>query len=92
MAIDDRMLMDLASQLGMKGSNRDTSELIEEATNKYGGKSDDQILKEIMKLKSVLKKDRGAFDKQMEMIKAMRPMMTPEQKGKLDSLLRMLEE
>lgn len=92
MAIDDKMLMDLAGQLGMGGNKKGTAEFINDATNKYADKDDDQILSEIMKLKSVLKKDRAAFDKQLEMIKALRPMMTAEQKKKLDGLLKMLEE
>lgn len=93
MSIDDRMLMDLANQLGLGGKDsRRTSDMISEATENYTGKSDDQLLQEILKLKQVLKKDRKAFDKQMEMIKNLRPMMSAEQRKKLDGLLKMLEE
>lgn len=93
MSIDDRMLMDLANQLGLGGRNSKKSEdMINEATGNFSGKSDDQILNEILKLKQVLKKDRRAFDKQMEMIKSLKPMMTPEQRKKLENLLRMLED
>lgn len=93
MSIDDKMLMDLADQLGIGAKNsKRTSDMISEATENYSGKSDDQILKEILKLKEVLKKDRRAFDKQMEMIKALRPMMTQEQCKKLDGLLQLLDK
>lgn len=93
MSIDDKMLMDLADQLGIGGKNsRRTSDIISEATENCSGKSDDQILNEILKLKEVLKKDRKAFDKQMEMIKALRPMMTQEQRRKLDGLLQLLDK
>ncbi|QIB70185.1 hypothetical protein Ami103574_13180 [Aminipila butyrica] len=93
MNIDDKMLKDLAGQIGMGGkSPRSTSDMISEAKENYSGKSDDQLLQEILKLKQVLKKDRKAFDKQMEMIKSLRPMMSPEQRKKLDGLLKMLDE
>lgn len=93
MNIDDKMLKDLAGQIGMGGrSSRSTSDMISEAKENYSGKSDDQLLQEILKLKQVLKKDRKAFDKQMEMIKSLRPMMAPEQRKKLDGLLKMLDE
>ncbi|QAT43486.1 hypothetical protein [Aminipila luticellarii] len=93
MSIDDKMLMDLANQIGLGGKNsQKTSDMISEATQNFSGKSDDQLLQEILKLKQVLKKDRKAFDKQMEMIKSLRPMMTAEQRKKLDGLLKMLDE
>lgn len=93
MSIDDRMLMDLANQLGLGGKNsKKPSQMISEVTENYTGKSDDQLLQEILKLKQVFKKDRKAFDKQMEMIKNLRPMMSAEQRKKLDGLLKMLEE
>ncbi|QHI72861.1 hypothetical protein [Aminipila terrae] len=93
MSIDDKMLMDLAGQVGLGGKNsKKTSDIISEATENFSGKSDDQLLQEILKLKQVLKKDRKAFDKQMDMIKSLRPMMTPEQRKKLDGLLKMLDE
>lgn len=93
MSIDDKMLMDLANQLGLGGKNsKRTSDMISQATESFTGKSDDQLLQEILKLKQVLKKDRKAFDKQMEMVKALRPMMTGEQRKKLDGLLKMLDE
>ncbi|WP_312653810.1 hypothetical protein [Aminipila sp.] len=93
MSIDDKMLMDLANQLGLGGKNsKRTSDMISQATENFTGKSDDQLLQEILKLKQVLKKDRKAFDKQMEMVKALRPMMTGEQRKKLDGLLKMLDE
>lgn len=93
MSIDDKMLMDLANEVGVGGKNKKKSkDIISETKEKYSGKSDDQLLQEILKLKQVLKKDRKAFDKQMEMIKSLRPMMNPEQRKKLDGLLKMLDE
>lgn len=93
MSIDDRMLMDLANQLGIGRKNpKRTSEMLSETKDNYEGKSEEQLLQEILKLKQVLKKDRKAFDKQMEMIKSLKPMMTPEQRKKLERLLKLLDE
>lgn len=86
--------MDLAEQLGFgsaKSGNVSKADRMSDLAEKYKGKSDQELIDEIMKVKSSLKKDRGQFEKQMKAIKAMRAMMTGEQKARLEKLIRLLE-
>jgi hypothetical protein len=94
MDINDKLVMDLAEQLGL-GSSKTKSvskaDRMSDIKEKYKGKSDQELIDEIMKVKHSLKKDRAQFEKQMKAIKAMRSMMTGEQKARLEKLIRLLE-
>lgn len=86
MTISDKLLMDLANDLGI--------ESIKEAERKaeqFVGKSDDTLMREIAQLKERVKSDPEAFERQMKAIYALRPMMTDEQKARLDKVIRLLE-
>ena len=91
MNMDEKMMMDLANRVGMGRNQNKAKSMVEEVTANYAGKSDEQLLREIMKLKQVIKKDPRAYNQQIQAIQALRPMMTPEQRSKLDSLLAMLK-
>ena len=92
MNVDDKTLMSLAKRVGMSSRpDSKTQAMMDEINQKYMGKSDDQLLKEIMGLKEVIKKDPKVYNQQLEAIKALRPMMNPEQRMKLEALLKMLE-
>ena len=94
MDINDKLVMDLAEQMGLgsaKTNNVSKSDRMSDIAEKYKGKSDQELLDEIMKVKRSLKKDKGQFEKQMKTIKAMRSMMTGEQKARLEKLIRLLE-
>jgi hypothetical protein len=105
MDINDKQLMDLASQLGFSTnedtrssrSNQNSSPKISKAdrmsdlADQYKGKSDQELIDEILKVKQSLKKDRAQFEKQLKTVKALRSMMNNDQKARLDKLLRILE-
>ena len=90
MDINDKMLMDLAEQLGF-GRSASKPENVSDLADKYKGKSDQELIDEIMKIKRSMKKDRGQFEKQMKTIKALRTVMNGEQKARLEKLIRLLE-
>jgi hypothetical protein len=94
MDINDKLVMDLAEQLGL-GSSKPGSvskaDRMSDLADKYKGKSDQELIDEILKVKRSLKKDKAQFEKQMKSIKAMRSMMTGEQKARLEKLIRLLE-
>ncbi len=91
MNINDKRLMDLAEQLGF-GKNTSKSDNISNLAEKYKRKSDQELIDEILKVKRAIKKDKAQFEKQMKAIKALRSMMTGEQKARLEKLIRILEE
>lgn len=90
MEINDKMLMDLAEQMGL-GRSASKTDRVSDLADKYKGKSDQELIDEIMKIKRSMKKDRGQFDKQMKTIKALRTVMNGEQKARLEKLIRLLE-
>ena len=95
MEINDEMLMDLAEQLGLGRTVSKTAtktDNVADLAQKYKGKSDQELIDEIMKVKNSMKKDRNQFEKQMKTIKALRNVMNGEQKARLEKLIRLLEE
>jgi hypothetical protein len=97
---NDKLLMDLAVQLGLgkpesSASKSESSvskqDRMSEIADKYKGKSDQELISEIMKVKQSLKKDKAQYEKQMKTIKALRSMMTGEQRARLEKLIRLLE-
>jgi len=94
MDINDKLIADLAEQLGLGSKNGNVvskADRMSDLADKYKGKSDQELIAEIMKVKRTLKKDKAQFEKQMRAIKAMRSMMTGEQKARLEKLIRLLE-
>lgn len=92
MDLNDKLLLDLAEQLGLGGGPTvSKADRMSDMADKYKGKSDQELITEIMKVKHSLKKDKAQFEKQMKTIKALRTMMTGEQKARLEKLIRLLE-
>lgn len=94
MDINDKLILDLAEQLGLgpeKSNNVSKADRMSDLADKYKGKSDQELIDEILKVKRSLKKDKAQFEKQLKTIKAMRSMMTGEQKARLERLIRLLE-
>jgi DNA replicative helicase MCM subunit Mcm2 (Cdc46/Mcm family) len=91
MDIDDKMLADLAEQLGLGTATVSKSDHMSDLADKYKGKSDQELIQEILKVKQSLKANKPQFDKQMKTIKALRSMMQGEQKARLERLIRLLE-
>ena len=89
MDINEKMLMELAGQVGMK-SGRDVRQA-EQMADRMQGKSEDEILAEIMRLKDSMKKDPAAYQKQIRAIRSLRGMMNQEQRARLDRVLELLE-
>lgn len=90
MDINEKMLSDLAGQIGMRPKNRDMQKA-EQMASGMQGKSEDEILKEILRLKDSMKKDPVAYQKQIKAIRALRGMMNQDQRARLDRVLDMLE-
>ena len=102
--IDEQLLMDLAQQVGLdpgnRGGNRrsDPSRSSDDvrrdalaAAEAMKGRSEEEILSEILRLKAQLQKNPGAYEKQIRAVKSLRGMMNPEQRKRLDRILDLLE-
>lgn len=91
MDINNKMIMDLASQLGLDSKNSKQTEKAADLAEKYKGKSDQELISEILKLKQSMKKDKAQYEKQLRAIKSLKVMMNDEQKARLDKVIRLLE-
>ncbi len=94
MDITNKMLMDLANEVGLKDGGQLSAREIEGMQKKaenIQGKGEAEILAEIMALKEAIEKDRKSYDKQMAAVRAMRPMMNAEQRARLDRIIALIE-
>lgn len=89
---NDKLLADLAAQLGLGSPTVSKSDRMSDLADKYKGKSDQELISEIMKVKHSLKRDRAQYENQMRAIKALRSVMSGEQRARLEKLIRLLEE
>ena len=84
--MDNKILMDLAKQLGLP------EQAAEQKVNEYIGKSDEEILREIRKMKKVIKRDKKTYEKQMQTIKTLAAAMNEEQRVRLQKIIDLLED
>lgn len=86
MAINNKLLMDLAKELGIENTMAAESKAAQ-----YRDKSDAELLREIAGMKEKMRGNPELFEKQLKAVYALRPMMTNEQKARLDQIIRLLE-
>lgn len=83
-------LIQLAEALGI--NNPEKIKSVEDAAKKYNNKGEDEILRELQSLKSTLFKDPASFQRQMKVIKEIRPMLNGEQKARFDKIIDILSK
>lgn len=73
-------------------ANMGDIQMIKSAAEKLKGKSDQELIEEIKKLKSVMGGDDDKIKKQIETIKPFRQMLDEEQKSRFDIVIKALLE
>jgi len=91
MDINNKMLEDLASELGLPNQNDVGMKQAERKAESYKNKSDDELIQEILKLKGAMQNDKATYNKQMGTLKALRGVMQGEQKARLEKIIALLE-
>jgi len=92
MNIDNKMIMELAEQIGLSSKSGPASmKNAEKRAAQYVNKSDEELVHEILKLKESMKRDKASFEKQMTTIKALGSIMKGEQKARLQKIVDLLE-
>lgn len=87
MELDDKTIMELASQLGISTNKKAAVATV----RSYEKKSDAQIVSEIMKLKEKLNESNVPYEKQIAAVKSLMPMMNGEQKARLAKIIELLK-
>lgn len=88
MELNDKTISEIASQLGLSGQEKIRQREIE----RLSSKSDAELEREILKLKESLKKNNIGYEKQMEMLRSIEPMMDAKQKARLKKVMTILRK
>ena len=86
MELDERMIGDIAKQLGISSGKN----MGRDAMNYFASKSDEELEREILKIKRQLKANNITYDKQMEVLRSIAPMMNQSQRRKLQRVIELL--
>lgn len=88
MELDDKMISEIASQLGL-GGRKD----IQRRNLEYlASKSDAELERELLKVKQQLKANNVSYEKQMAMLRSLAPMMDQRQRAKLQRVVEILQK
>lgn len=88
MELDDKTIMELASQLGISADKRSTMA----KAKSFQNKSDGELVSEIMKLKKKLDGSNVPYEKQIAAVESLMPMMNGEQKARLSRIIELLKQ
>ncbi|MGN0659898.1 MAG: hypothetical protein ACI4LA_09860 [Emergencia sp.] len=88
MDLDEKTIMELASQLGIEA---DRKTAVEKAKS-YEKKSDGELLAEIRKLQDKLNASSIPYEKQLELVESLMPMMNPQQKARLAKIAGLMKK
>ncbi|MBQ9960996.1 MAG: hypothetical protein IJP00_03735 [Firmicutes bacterium] len=87
MELDDRMIGEIADQLGLKGAPGVNPNMIRQFENK----SDAELERDILRLKEQLKANNISYQKQAAMLRNLAPMMNSKQKARLQRVIELLQ-
>lgn len=88
MELNDKTISEIARQLGISGQEKIRQRDLE----KLWSKSDAELEKEILKLKESLKRNNIGYEKQIEMLRSIEPMMDARQKARLKQVMAILRK
>ena len=88
MQLDDKMIQDLAGQLGLSADKKSAAARVKS----YEQKSDTELVSEIMKIKEKLEAANIPYEKQMAAVQSLMPMMNGQQKARLTRIIELLKK
>ncbi len=88
MQLDDKIIQNLAGQLGLSADKKSTVAKVKS----YEQKSDAEIVSEIMKIKDKLTAANVPYEKQLAAVQSLMPMMNQEQKARLTKIIELLKK
>lgn len=87
MELNDKMVGDIARQLGIKPGRNNGQEILRQLENK----SDAELEREILKIKEQLRANNITYEKQLTMLRNLAPMMKGRQKARLQKVIELLQ-
>ena len=87
MELDDRMISDLARQLGVRPGRGGGQDVIRQLESK----SDAELEREILKIKEQLKANNVTYEKQLALLTSLAPRMDSRQRARLQRVIELLQ-
>ena len=87
MELNDKMVGDIARQLGIKPGRNNGQEILRQLENK----SDAELERVILKIKEQLRANNITYEKQLTMLRNLAPMMNGRQKARLQKVIELLQ-
>lgn len=94
MEINEKVLKELANQMGMGANGDNSNNKINKAmemADMMKGKNSEELMEEIVRFKSKMQSNPEQLKKQIKTIKSLSVMMNDEQKAQLNKVIKMLE-
>jgi hypothetical protein len=92
MDLNQQLLSDLAEQLGLEDNAQSAVKAAVDMAEGYSNRDEATLESEIKKLKKTMKTDSRQYQKQIEVLKGLRPVLNEEQLRQLDKVLGLLGE
>lgn len=87
MELDDRMMEEIASQLGIRQGHNRGNEIIRHLEKK----TDEELEREILRIKHQLRANNITYEKQMNMLRNLMPMMNSKQRSRMQRVIELLK-
>ena len=87
MELNDKMVGEIAQQLGIKPGKNNGQDILRQLENK----SDAELEREILKIKEQLKANNITYQKQIGMLKNLATMMNTKQRARLQKVIEILQ-
>ena len=87
MELNDKMVGEIAQQLGIKPGKNNGQDILRQLENK----SDAELEREILKIKEQLKANNITYQKQIGMLTNLAPMMNTKQRARLQKVIEILQ-
>lgn len=90
--IDKKKLEAFMKSMGDITPTEEQKKMIEQMSTKYGNKNEEEIMKELKKLKASMMQNTKKYKKQMQALEQIKDFLDEEQKKKLEKIMKFLNE
>ena len=88
MELNDKMVGDIARQLGIRPGRDNGQDILRKLENK----SDAELEREILKIKEQVRANNITYEKQISMLKSLAPKMNGAQRARLQRVIELLQK
>ncbi|QZY53635.1 hypothetical protein [Crassaminicella profunda] len=90
--MDKKKIQKFMKSMGDVQPTDEQKKMMEQMASKYGDKSEEEVMKELKKLKGSMMQNTKKYKKQMQAIEQMKGFLDEGQKKKLEKIMKFLNE